>query len=58
MLFNIVHVKYFTAQKMKFSIIDFFGKCDQIRRKLMKFVMKNFIFYAVFSLKHVSDVAS
>ena len=23
-----------TAQKMKFSIKDFFGKCDQIRRKL------------------------
>ena len=24
----------FTAQKMKFSIKDFFGKWDQIRRKL------------------------
>ena len=23
-----------TAQKMKFSIKDFFNKCDQIRRKL------------------------
>ena len=23
-----------TAQKMKFSIKDFFSKCDQIRRKL------------------------
>ena len=23
-----------TAQKMKFSIKDLFGKCDQIRRKL------------------------
>ena len=23
-----------TAQKMKFSIEDFFSKCDQIRRKL------------------------
>ena len=23
-----------TAQKMKFSITDFFSKCDQIRRKL------------------------
>ena len=22
----------FTAQKMKFSIMDFFSKCDQIRR--------------------------
>ena len=25
----------FTAQKMKFSIKDFFSKCDQIRRKLL-----------------------
>ena len=24
----------YTAQNMKFSIKDFFGKCDQIRRKL------------------------
>ena len=24
----------FTTQKMKFSIRDFFSKCDQIRRKL------------------------
>ena len=40
-----------TAQKMKFSIKDFFSKCDQIHRKLRiwshllkKFVMENFIF--------------
>ena len=26
----------YTAQKMKFSIKDFFSKCDQIRRKLSK----------------------
>ena len=26
---------YITAQKMKFSIKDFFGKCDRIRRKLL-----------------------
>ena len=26
--------KYITAQKMKFSIKDFFSKCDKIRRKL------------------------
>ena len=39
---------------MKLSIKDFFGKCDQIRRKrriwshlLQKSVMENFIFYAV-----------
>ena len=40
-----------TAQKMKFSIKDFFSKCDQIRRKvrhwlhlLKKSLMKKFIF--------------
>ena len=43
-----------TAQKRKFSIKEFFSKCDQIRRKLRiwshllkKPLMKNFIFYAV-----------
>ena len=32
----VMHIDYdyFTAQKMKFSIKDFFSKCDQIRRKL------------------------
>ena len=46
-------VKY-TAQKMKFSIKDFFSKCDQIRsflciwsHLLKKSVMKNLIFCAV-----------
>ena len=41
----------FTAQKIKFSIKDFFSKCDQIRRflwiwspLLKKFLMENFIF--------------
>ena len=45
----------FTAQKMKFSIKDFFSKFDQIRRKLRiwshllkKSLMENFIFCAVF----------
>ena len=33
-----------TAQKVMFSIKDFFSKCDQIRRKLQ---MENFIFCAV-----------
>ena len=63
-----LHVKYFffvrtawssTVQKMKFSIMDFFSKCDQIRsflriwsHLLKKSVMKNFIFCAVF-LKYV-----
>ena len=43
-----------TAQKMKFSITDFFSKCDQIRRclwiwshLLKKSVMENFIFCVV-----------
>ena len=43
-----------TAQKMKFSIKDFFSKCNQIRRKLRtwshflkKSLMENFIFCAV-----------
>ena len=41
-----------TAQKMKFSIKDFFSKYDQIRKKLQiwshllqKSLMENFIFY-------------
>ena len=44
-----------TEQKMKFSIKDFFSKCDQIRRKLRiwshllkKFLMENFVYCAVF----------
>ena len=43
-----------TAQKMKFSIKDFFSKCDQIRsflriwsHLLKKSFMENFIFCAV-----------
>ena len=32
---------------MKFFIKDFFNKYDQIRRKLKKSLMENFIFYAV-----------
>ena len=42
------------AQKMKFSVKDFFSKCDKIRRKLRiwshllkKYLMENFIFCAV-----------
>ena len=41
-----------TTQKMKFSIKDFFSKCDQIRRKLgswshllKKSLMENFFFF-------------
>ena len=43
-----------TAQKMKFSIKDFFSKCDQIRKKLPiwshlvnKSFMENYIFFVV-----------
>ena len=51
-------MKTYTAQKMKFSIKDFFSKCDQVRRKLRiwshllkKFLMENFTFCAVLELK-------
>ena len=44
--------RYITAQKMKFSIKDFFSKCDQIRRKLRiwshllkKSLVENSIFF-------------
>ena len=44
-------ILYYTAKKMKFSIKDFFSKCDQTRRKLRiwsrflnKSLTKNFIF--------------
>ena len=46
----------FTAQKMEFSIKDFFIKCDQFRWKLQirshllkKSLMENFIFCALFN---------
>ena len=34
---NVVY--YTAAQKMKFSIKDFFSKCDQIRRKLTEEIL-------------------
>ena len=44
-------IAYYTAQKMKFSIKDFFSKCDQIRsflgiwsNLLKKSLMENLIF--------------
>ena len=53
---NIV-LKLYTAQKMKFSIKDFFSKCDQICKKLQiwsnllkKSLMENFPFCAVLSV--------
>ena len=43
-------------KKMKFSIIDFFSKCDQIRSHLLKkSLMENFIFCAVFT-KEIFEV--
>ena len=46
-------IETYTAQKMKFSIKDFFSKCDQIRsflqiwsHLLKKSLMENFIFCA------------
>ena len=52
-----------TAQKMKFSIKDFFSKCDQIRRKLRiwshllkKFLMENFNFCAVWVLFYTLQI--
>ena len=55
---------YFTAQKMKFFIKDFFNKCDEIRRKLRiwshllkKSIMENFILCAVLCsfLEHLGE---
>ena len=50
-----------TAQKMKFSIEDFFRKYDQIRRKLQiwshllkKSLMENFAYFAVKILNNLS----
>ena len=57
--------KYITAQEMKFSITDFFSKCDQICRKLRiwshllkKSLMENFIFCAVLQVFLSSFVVS
>ena len=51
---NHIESRKFTAQKMKFSIKDFFSKCDQIHRKLRiwshllkKSLIENFSFCAV-----------
>ena len=56
-----------TAQKTKFSIKDFFSKCDKIRWKLRiwshllkKSLMENFIFCAVIQeyVDHIKNLAS
>ena len=46
---NIIHRIHYAAQKVKFSITDFFNKCDQIRslHLLKKSVMEYFILCAV-----------
>ena len=53
-MFDMILNTAITAQKMKFSIKDFFINCEQIRRKLLiwshlleKSLMENFIFRAV-----------
>ena len=38
--------KYYTAQKIKFSIKDYFSKCDQIHRKLGEIT----VFFAVYGI--------
>ena len=50
---------HFTAQKIKFSIKDFFSKYDKIRsllriwsHLLKKSLMENLIFWAVFILEY------
>ena len=55
----------YTTQKMKFSIKDFFRKCDRIRRKLRiwshllkKSLMENFIFCAVLDVCKGSEYNS
>ena len=41
----------FAAQKMKFSIKDFFSKCDQIRSFLKKSLIENPIICAVLQIR-------
>ena len=55
-------ITWYTTQKMKFSIKDFFSKCDQIRRKLLtwshspnKSLMENLIFCAVYNTNHIKS---
>ena len=52
---ELAHSSLSLHKKMKFSIKDFFSKCDQIRRKLRiwshllnKSLIENFIFCAVY----------
>ena len=56
---DITLIIYFTAQKMRFSVKDFFSKCDQIRSFLQiwshllnKSLMENFLLCAVSAVVH------
>ena len=60
-LFMKLRSQYQLHERMKFSVKDFFSKCDQIRRKLRiwshrpkKSLIENFIFCAVLSLNFIS----
>ena len=56
---NVLILAHPTPQKMKFSITDFFSKCDQIRiwsHLLKKSLMENFVFCAV-SIVHIRRFA-
>ena len=60
---NLSKLSTYTAQKMKFSIEDFFSKYNQICRKLRiwshllkKYLMENFIFCAVIHTFHTSQL--
>ena len=55
--------KNYHYTEMKFSLEDFFSKCDQVRRKLRiwshllkKFLMENFIFSAVYFASPSGDL--
>ena len=54
---RVLEIVSITAQETKFSIKNFYRKCDQIRRKLRiwshllkKSLMENFIFCAVYTI--------
>ena len=47
-IFQLRDIHTVTAQKIKFSIKDFFSNCEQIRRKSL---MENFVFCAVCTLR-------
>ena len=62
-MISIYYLVYETAQNMKFSIKDFFSKCDQIHsflriwpHLLKKYLMENLIFCAVSVKQKESNV--